>query len=435
MPPFGRPSWSQEQPRSPSADAFAHPAGQIRLGIEIATRRPFDLAVPEAMAQHVTLLGLTGSGKTTTAERLAAGAVAAGVALLVVDAKGASLRAAARRLAAAAGIEYREVVPGAPGTLGYNPCAVGSRAQIADKLVSAFTHGPAGQVYRVIATEPLSLLVGGLQGPGEPITLRRLRRELDRTRMPGLAHRARDITPDLADDLADLARRGGVTADAFEGMRSRLGALLHGEYGAVFESDGPQLDLAASLASPGVTYISLPALAVSQDTALMARVLIQDLKQASFERLQHPGTVPAMLVLDEFAALDDPAQINDLLRQAREARVSTVVSTQQLPDPRTAHALRSALLGAGVLIAHRIGPDDAEAVARVIGTQRGVQVTRTFGDDGEAARRSVRAIDRDTVDPNVMKRLGTGEAVVLSIVGSRRVATLQVLRSLPAGEA
>jgi hypothetical protein len=253
--------------------------------------------------------------------------------------------------------------------------------------------------------------------------------------MPGLAHRARDITPDLADDLADLARRGGVTADAFEGMRSRLGALLHGEYGAVFESDGPQLDLAASLASPGVTYISLPALAVSQDTALMARVLIQDLKQASFERLQHPGTVPAMLVLDEFAALDDPAQINDLLRQAREARVSTVVSTQQLPDPRTAHALRSALLGAGVLIAHRIGPDDAEAVARVIGTQRGVQVTRTFGDDGEAARRSVRAIDRDTVDPNVMKRLGTGEAVVLSIVGSRRVATLQVLRSLPAGEA
>jgi hypothetical protein len=161
--------------------------------------------------------------------------------------------------------------------------------------------------------------------------------------------------------------------------------------------------------------------------------LIQDLKQAAFERLRQPDAAPAMLVLDEFAALDDPEQINDLLRQAREARVSTVVSTQQLPDPRTAHALRSALLGAGVVIAHRIGPDDAEAVARVIGTRRGVQVTRTIGDDGEAARRSVRAIDRYSVDPNVMKQLATGEAVVLSIVGVRRVATLRVLQPVSVG--
>jgi hypothetical protein len=289
------------------------------------------------MAQHITLLGLTGSGKTTTAERLAEGAVACGVALLVVDAKGASLRAAARRLAAASGLDYREVVPGAPATLGYNPCAVGSRAQVADKLVSAFTHGPAGQVYRVIAMETISILVGILQGLGEPVTIRRLRRELDRTRMPGLAHRARDVTPELADDLADLAKRGGVTADAFEGMRSRLGALLHGEYGAVFDGDGPQLDLPAALASPGVTYISLPALAVSQDTALMARVLIQDLKQAAFERLRQPDAAPAMLLLDEFAALDDPEQIKTscVRRGRRESARWSAPSSSRTHAPRT----------------------------------------------------------------------------------------------------
>lgn len=219
MTPLGRSPRPPAPSSPPAPDATLHPAGFVRLGVDSVSRRPFDVALPDGIVQHVTLLGLTGSGKTTTAERLAEGAVASGVGLLVIDAKGAGLRAAARRLAAARGIDRREVVPGAPGTLGYNPCAVGSRAQVADKLVSAFTHGPAGQVYRVIALETISILVGLLRGLGEPVTIRRLRRELDRTRMPGLAHRARDLTPDLADDLAELSRRGGVSADAFEGMR------------------------------------------------------------------------------------------------------------------------------------------------------------------------------------------------------------------------
>ena len=400
--------------------------------MDTLTRRPFDIAMPDGVAQHVTLLGLTGSGKTTTAERLAEGAVGAGLAVVLIDAKGAGLRAAAGRLASAAGVGYQEVVPGALGTLHYNPCAAGSRSQVADKLVSAFSHGPSGQIYRTVSLEAVSILVGVLRGIDEPVTIRRLRQELNRTRMPGLAHRARDVVPDLAGDLLDLARRGGVAADALEGMRARLGALLHGEYGAIFDGGEPQLDLAAALGAPGVTYVSLPALAVSQDTALMARVLIQDLKQAAFERLQQAGSAPAMLILDEFAALGDPEQIEDLLRQAREARVSTVVSTQQLPDVRTAPALRGALLGAGLLIVHRIGAGDAAAVADAIGTERSVRVTRSFEGGEEVGRRSVQPVDRPVVDANVMKRLRTGEAVVLSAAGSdRRVATISVLP--PAG--
>lgn len=415
------------EPSTPEACPPPHPAGAIRLGADALTGKPFDIAVPGGIAQHVTLLGVTGSGKTTTAVRLAEGAARSGHAVVLVDAKGASLHAAARNLALSCSTPFREVVPGAPGTLGYNPCASGSRAQVADKLVSAFTHGDAAQVYRNISSEAVSIVTGVLRTLGEPVTVRRLRRELDRTRMPGLAHAARERAPDLAQDLADLSKRGGVSAEALEGIRARLGALLHGEYGSVLDGDGPQLDLAAALAGPGITYVSLPALASTQDTALMARVLIQDIKQAAFERLRGPRPAPALLVLDEFAALDDPHQVEDLLRQAREAGVATVVSTQQLPDARTAPRLRATLLGPGVLIAHRVGADDATAVARAVGTVRGVRVTRTYEGGEEVGRRSVQTVDRFAVEPTTLQWLRTGEAVVLSAaMGEQRLATVAV---------
>lgn len=405
------------------------------VGTDRVRGQPFEVPLPNGIAQHVTLLGVTGSGKTTTAEQLAQAALVHGLSVVIVDAKGGGLRRAARAMAARvrSGVPYCELVPSSPETLAYNPCAGGSRSQVADKLVSAFAHGPNAEIYRVIAQEAIAVLVGVLRALGEPVTVRRLRQELDRARMAGLAHRARTVAPQLAADLADLGKRSGVSAEALDGMRARLGALLHGEYGELFERDGPQLNLHGALAAPGVTYISLPALAVTKDTALMARVLIQDLKQAAHQRLhQAPVPSPALLVLDEFAALEDPEQIGDLLRQAREAGVAVLVSSQHLPDAATAYALRAALLGAGLLIAHRCGAEDAEAVAAVIGTEKGVEVTRQVEGGANTGLGSVRRVDRYIVNPNAIKQLATGEAVVLASVGERRVATVLVASPPPA---
>ena len=404
-------------------------SGRIRewvVGTDRLRGRPFAVPLPEGIAQHVTLVGVTGSGKTTTAAHLAEAALARGLAVVIIDAKGGGLRSVARDTAAHSSETYAELVPGAPDGLGYNPCSVGSRSQVADKLVSAFAYGPNAEIYRVIAQEAIAVLVGVLRALGEPVTVRRLRQELDRARMTGLAHRARTVAPQLAADLAEVGKRGGLSAEALDGMRSRLGALLHGEYGELFERDAAQLDLHQALARPGVTYISLPALAVTNDTALMARVLIQDLKQSAYLRLQESTSVPSLLVLDEFAALDDPEQIGDLLRQAREARVATLVSTQHLPDRASAYALRAALLGAGLVVAHRCGAEDAEAIAAVIGTEKGVEVTRQVESGANTGLGSVRPVDRFIVNPNAIKQLVTGEAVVLATVGERRTATVRV---------
>ena len=125
----------------------------------------------------------------------------------------------------------------------------------------------------------------------------------------------------------------------------------------------------------GVTYLGLPATAASEDVALVGRVLIQHLKQVAYEGLWSESPRPGLILFDEFASLGDAAQLVDLLLQAREARLAVVISTQQLP--RESALLRKALLGAGVLIVHQVGaPEDADALARALGSRTGPEIAR-----------------------------------------------------------
>lgn len=396
------------------------------LGIDRLRGRAFELSVPEDVSHHVTLLGVTGSGKTTTAGALARAALQARLAVVIVDAKGGGLRGAAQSLATTARLPYREIVPGAPASLGYNPCARGTHAQVADKLVSAFRHGANAEIYRLIAQESIAMIAAAVRALGEELTVQRLRRELDHKRIPSLAARLTGVAPALREDLLDLANRGRLAMEALEGMRARLGALMQGTYGELFESRADVLDLDEAFASPGVTYFALPALAATSDTALMARVLIQDVKQVAYLQLMRGAAATALLILDEFAALDDPVQICDLLRQAREARIATVVSTQHLPDGQSGYALRASLLSAGLLITHRAAAADADAVAAVLGTERAVEVTRQIDAGAETGAGSVRRVERYVIHPNVIKQLETGEAIVLALVGRRRYGTISI---------
>ena len=150
-------------------------------------------------------------------------------------------------------------------------------------------------------------------------------------------------------------------------MKFRLGALVQGSFGPLF-AVAKELDWDAVFATPTVVYVSLPVTAASEDVELLGRVIIQDLKQACGRRLRG-GTdslAPTLIAIDEFAALKDAKQIIDLLLQARQAKLPLVLSTQLLPqDPD----LRSAVLQAGLLIAHRLQAADAEEIAAQFGTR------------------------------------------------------------------
>ena len=230
---------------------------------------------------------------------------------------------------------------------------------------------------------------------------------------------SRSIPPDeeeLREYLADLSDRKAPYPAGYAGMRSRLGALLQGMYGQVLTpTDDAPLDLAAAFTGNSITYISLPAMEGSEDVELMARVLAQDIKQVAANRIGRGETGYALLVLDEFAALREAAQLTDLLLQAREARICCVICTQFLPNANDALPLRHALQSAGLFISHQCSAEDSETVAAVYGTRKTVEVTNQVDyQTGTSEKGSMRRVDEYRVNPNELRDLPRGPQLYAS---------------------
>jgi hypothetical protein len=397
----------------------AHPPGRIRIGVDQETNRPFDLYLPRDIETHVFLPGVTGTGKTTTLTRFGGGALANHCGVVFIDCKGGGLRGVARRLAEQYGVPFYLVDPDAPSSLGYNPCS-GDAASVANKIIGAFSYGPTAEIYKHIAMETLPVIVRGLQAARVPVTLDALYQALAPGGMENLAHMIED--DGLRARLADLANRAGdrTGSGGQAGLRHRLGALLEGKFGHLFRATDT-LDWETAFATPSVTYIALSTLASSEDVELMARVLAQDLKQVCARRIQALGegadVPPVLAVWDEFAALNEAEQLVDLLLQARQALMPTIVSTQYLPE---SVPLRKAVLGAGLLIAHRVEGEDAEAIANQFGTRRGGELTSQvdFG-TGFSDKGSLRRVEKYQVHPNELRTFKVGQVALKSVVQGR----------------
>jgi hypothetical protein len=400
----------------------AHPAGAIRLGLDHETNRHFDLKLPDDIASHVFLPGASGTGKTTTIGRVADGALANGHGVVIVDCKAGSLRQTAEHLADRYNLAFNLVDPDDPDTLGYNPCS-GDAAEVANKLVGAFTYSPAAEIYKNIGMEAVPVVVRGLFAADHEPSLEALH---DAFATRGFAALAQEIDADDAeaerarDRLLSLDTRDPVMRNGYAGMRTRIGALLQGKFGEVFRQD-EALDWAAALTTPSVTYIALSTLASGEDVELMGRVVAQDLKQRCHERIRRRSrgedVTPVLAVFDEFAALREAEQMSDLLLQAREARMPTVISTQYIP---ATPGLNRAVLGAGLFICHRVDSQDAQALADQFGTRTKNEVTKQIDyETGYSQKGSTRRVDAFVVHPNELRTFPVGVVALKSVVKAR----------------
>jgi len=406
-----------------SSDALPpHTPAVIRLGINREDRRDFDLE-PAELEQHVFLPGASGSGKTTTLTRLADGVLALGYGVVIVDCKGSSLKGVARKLALRHAVPFACVDPNDRDTLGYNPCS-GDASAVTNKLVGVFQYAAAGEIYKLAAMHVLPILVRALLATGEPVTLAALQ---DALLPAGMRRLAREAPDPWRDRLHELADTKGIAAEGYLGLALRIGALLEGKFGPLFRQTPLRWD--DVLATPSVSYLGLRATASSEDVDLMGRVIAQDLKGVCAARLEAlengADPIPVLLIFDEFAALHEAEQIVDLLLQAREARMPTVISTQYLPE---AVPIREACLGAGLLIVHRVTSASAVELSAQFGTHPAWEATVQTGEAGATGMGSARMVDNYNVHPNALRDMHRGYAAVRSVMTDRR-AIVEVYRT------
>ena len=419
-PPPPPPQVSPLEPRGPGLDL-----GRVTVAppqtAPVFAHQPFWIWLSE-LERHVTVIGTTGSGKTTTLGRLMDAAMGAGWSVLVVDAKGGRLANVCIALGTTHALPARVWLPGHPASWTYDLCA-GEPTAVGNRLVGAFEHGRDGQVYRNLSQALVPMAARALLASGQACTLDTLRFSLDEAHLAGLARREADIAV-KAELVAML--QDGLHRKALSGLVGRFRSLRYGGFGPWLLPSEHTLDLADCLKSSGVTYLGLPATAASEDVALVGRVLIQHLKQLAYAGLWAEQPHPGLVVFDEFASLGEAVQLIDLLLQAREARLAVVISTQQLPKEPV---LRKALLGAGVLGVHQVGaPEDAEAVARALGIRSGTEIVRQIqlGPTGPIARRLLRGRESFLVSPDQLVRLPIGQAAISVRFAQQRIAVVQV---------
>jgi conjugal transfer pilus assembly protein TraD len=419
----------------------AVPKNAIVLGADGAGRR---VVLSDAeLSAHGLILGASGAGKTTTLLRILTDEIRRGRPVVAIDMKGSPVFA--RELEHAATAARRPFQCWSiDGPTHWNPLGHGNATELKDKLMA--TERFTEPHYQRAAERYVQTVLQVLErtDPDRPPTLAQVVAVMDPQRLPRML---RTLERPLRDRIQDYL--AGLTHDqlsAIRGLQTRLAVLTESHTGAyllppaqsgIASDHGPPLiDLRDALAGTAVVLFSLNSGRYGRMAAQIGTLAVQDLAAASGDRLVRVGAGqapdPAVIGIDEFSALGADHMIA-LLARGRESGLSVLVATQELADlERAAPGLRDQVVGVtAVKIAHRQDvPESARTIAQIAGTEKAWEETRQIGsgllggyDTGRGTRRQV---ERFIVDPNDIKSLRTGEAVVISKVRGERARTIRV---------
>jgi len=409
--------------------------------------------VPRRSGRHVFCVGATGSGKTTSALRAAAGrAIKDRSALFFVDQKGDPLAAEfLPRLAAALGVPF----------ILFDP-----RSQDSDHWQPLWGDRPAEVVARVLAgietSEPyyadtLRLHVGivasvlhaaGYWPPSFPLLVEASQR--------GQFGRIVALASGLKDSHPHLWRRVGHQAkfvSSKEGEKALGGGLIRldlvmGEAWrtvlnprATPAGEPVGVNLAQAIGERAVVLWRTHVDQMPDEAKTVTAVILNDI-QASAVDAQRDGPAPWTCVLDEFGAViaNASTQALALLQRGRTHEGQVHVITQSLADIEALTGQPGLLASMAdnfwAFMVHRqTAPESRDWAAKLMGTSalwQSTDQTSAYAATGAGSRRRVREF---RVSSDTFAQLKIGQAVVHTTLGPPPVICQVKPLELPAGHA
>jgi conjugal transfer pilus assembly protein TraD len=408
--------------------------GEIALGVDERGRSV--VLAEDELSAHGLIVGASGAGKTTTLLTILSDQVRRGRPVVAIDMKGSP--AFARQLTEAAAAAGRPIkVWTLDGGAHWNPLAHGNATELKDKLIATerFTEPHYMRAAERYVQTVLQVLAG--VHPGQAPTLSEVVELMEPRRLAtGLRHLDRPTRERVQDYLVALT---SDQVSAIRGLQTRLAVLTEshvGPYLAPGAPGEPMIDLREALRDPGVVVFSLNSSKYGKLASQIGTLVVQDLVAASGDRLierAHGRSLEqALIAIDEFSAIGAD-HVVALFARGRESGTPVLVATQELADlERAAPGLRDQILGlTAVKIAHRQDvPGSAQTIAQMAGTEKVWEVTRQLGGrllGGQPTGRGTRReAEQFIVHPNEIKRLRTGEAVLISKIGGARPRTVRV---------
>jgi type IV secretory pathway TraG/TraD family ATPase VirD4 len=378
----------------------------VFLGHDIISRVPIVLKSQE-LNQHTFLCGTTGSGKTTTIFCFAEYALKANLPLIVIDGKGDA--DFVQNLSDMAQTYNRQFqlfsISDSENSSHYNPLTSGGPTELKDRLMELSEWKEPH--YQYMAERYLQLAFTLFEKEHERFDLHSFIHGLNPENLESMARRL-DAPQSVIDYLANIDRRG------ISGLIDRLTLIIESQIGFLF-FDEPEktISLFEAISAKKVVLFSLDSLAYPLYSKLLGRLVINDLKAVASRRNKNDSLV--MTIYDEFNVFAS-RNVVDLVNKSRSKGFAALIATQSLADLDIVdNALKKQIIqNCNTLIIQRQNDaEDAEELAKVIGTEETWMMTHQIDKSGGTGLGSVRFVKEFIIHPDQIKRLEVGQAVIV----------------------
>jgi hypothetical protein len=193
-------------------------------------------------------------------------------------------------------------------------------------------------------------------------------------------------------------------------------------YEAFFGQARGALDGEWSWQEASAGYLLLDSLALREETASVARFLLEDFAQWFSRR--KPCEEPCVLVVDEFAALAAATGMAAKVEQARGFNTALILAPQVVAGMSGEMERARILASVETVVCHRV--NTPEEIVALAGTRRVAEQVARYSREGATGEGTMRRREEPKIDANEVRGLPPGEAFV---IGRGRAMRVRIARA------